>query len=68
MCEVAVYITRGDDSEELLMEDVCLIKPDEESGGLFLQSIFGEQLIVDATIGQANFSGHKLLLKETGPK
>ncbi|PLX44928.1 MAG: RNA-binding protein [Deltaproteobacteria bacterium] len=63
MCEAAVFLKRGGDDEELLLEDVCIIRPDEETGGLFLQNIFGEQRIVKATFDVANLSGHRIVLK-----
>ncbi|PLX40505.1 MAG: RNA-binding protein [Deltaproteobacteria bacterium] len=65
MCEATVFLKRGTDEEELLLEDVCIIRPDEETGGLFLQNIFGEQRIVSATFDVANLSGHRIVLKAT---
>ena len=64
MCEATVFLRRGEGVEELLLEDVCIIRPDEETGGLFLQNIFGEQRIVNAVFDVANLSGHRILLKE----
>jgi predicted RNA-binding protein len=63
MCEAVVYVERGG-QEELLLEDVCLIRPDEEAGGLLVRSIFGEQKIIDAYVCRADLAGHRIVLKE----
>ena len=63
MCEATVYVER-EGSEELLLEDVCLIRPDEESGGLLLRNIFGEQRLVAGVICRADLAGHRIGVKE----
>ena len=47
MCEANVYLLK-DGEEELLMEEVDIIRPEE--GKYYLRSVFGEQKVVDAKI------------------
>lgn len=60
MCEHNAYLIR-DGEEELVMESVDIIIPEEE--GVYLQNIFGEQLLVKARIKQMNLVDHHILLE-----
>ena len=61
MCEANAYIMR-DDEEELVMEAVDTVEP--ENGGLRLVSIFGDQKFMRAHIHALFLVNHKILLKE----
>jgi len=61
MCEANAYIMR-DDEEELVMEAVDTVEP--ENGGLRLVNIFGDQKFMRAHIHALFLVNHKILLKE----
>jgi predicted RNA-binding protein len=61
MCEAAAFIIR-DGKEELLLDSVDLLEPD--NGNLRLINIFGEQKIVAAKIKQLSLVNHKIILEE----
>lgn len=52
MCEANVFLSNGE-QEELFLEQVDLIEPDEE--GLRLVDIFGKQKFIKAKIRDMNF-------------
>lgn len=62
MCEANAYIKKGD-KEELVMEAVDMVEPDEN--GIKLVSIFGEQKFLKASIHSLALVDHKIYLKET---
>ncbi|TSA11408.1 MAG: CooT family nickel-binding protein [Deltaproteobacteria bacterium] len=61
MCETNAYILQ-DDREELLMDSVILLRP--EDGKIYLRSLLGKEKYVEATIQEINFLDHRLVLKE----
>ncbi len=61
MCEANAYIVR-EGKEELVLEDIALLRPEEE--GLYLQNIFGEQKRVKARIKEMNLLDHRIILVE----
>ena len=61
MCEANAYLMR-DGKEELVMESVDIIIPEEE--GIYLQNIFGEQRLVKARIKEMNLVDHRILLEQ----
>lgn len=60
MCEANAYLVE-DEKEQLIMESVDTVEPDEE--GLRLVNIFGEQKFVKARIHSLSLVDHKILLK-----
>ena len=48
MCETNAYIEK-DGSEELYLENVDIIKPEE--GRIFMKNLFGEQKFVSKCVG-----------------
>ncbi len=60
MCEATVYLLK-DGQEEILLEGVDLIEPEE--GGLRLVSIFGEQKVVQAKIKNMSLVNHRIILE-----
>jgi predicted RNA-binding protein len=64
MCEATAYISQGDGSEELLLEDVDLIEP-EEDGKIRLVSIYGEQKVVQARIKSMSLVNHRVVLAQS---
>ncbi len=62
MCEANAYIKKAD-TEELVMESVDLVEP--EDGGVKLINIFGEQKFLKARISQLSLVDHKIFLEET---
>lgn len=61
MCEANAYLVQNG-KEELLMESVDVVRPEEE--GIYLQDIFGGQRTVKAKIKQMNLVDHRILLEE----
>ena len=61
MCQSNAYVNRNG-KEELILEDVGLIKP--EDGKVLLISIFGEERIVDADIKFIDLLHHKIVLEK----
>ena len=61
MCEANAYLIK-DDKEELILESVDVIKPNDE-GGYQLVSIFGEQKNVAGTIKFMNLVEHKIVFE-----
>jgi len=59
MCEANAYLLR-DGREELIMESVDLVEP-EEGGGYRLVNIFGDQKTIKAQIKQMNLVDHKVV-------
>lgn len=62
MCEANVYISSGDDQEELFLEQVDIIEPFEE--GLRLVDIFGKQKFIKARIKDMNLLNHRIILEK----
>jgi len=60
MCEANAYLIQ-DGKEELLMESVDVVRPEDE--GIYLQDIFGGQRTVKAKIKQMNLVDHRILLE-----
>ena len=61
MCEANVYLL-AEGKEELVMESVDIVKP--ESGRVFIQGIFGQQLWVRGRIKEMNLVDHRIVLEE----
>ncbi len=61
MCEAAAFMVR-DGKEELILESVDLLEPD--NGNIRLVNIFGEQKILAARIKQLSLVNHKIILEE----
>jgi predicted RNA-binding protein len=61
MCEANAYIYQ-DGKEELYLENVDIIKPEE--GKIFLRNLFGEQKVFDGEIKEVSLLHHKIVLKK----
>ncbi|NJL58871.1 MAG: CooT family nickel-binding protein [Desulfobacteraceae bacterium] len=64
MCEANAYIVK-DGQEELLMESVDVIEPEDDDRRYRLVSIFGEQKSIRGRISLMNLVDHKIFLKNT---
>lgn len=62
MCEASAFFFK-DGQEELILESVDLIEP-EEQDQFRLVSIFGEQKIIKAKLKSMNLVGHKILFEQ----
>ncbi|MBF0377490.1 MAG: CooT family nickel-binding protein [Desulfamplus sp.] len=62
MCEANAYMVK-DGKEELLMESVDLIEPEDNNSSYRIMSIFGEQKIVKGRIKSMNLVAHKILFE-----
>ncbi len=60
MCEATAYLMK-DGKEEMLLESVDLIEP--EDGKIRLVNIFGEQKVVDARIKVMALGNNKIILE-----
>ncbi|MHB1126448.1 MAG: CooT family nickel-binding protein [Bacillota bacterium] len=61
MCEANAYLV-NEDGEELLLENVDRIIPQED--GLLLEDIFGKRKIVKARIKEMTLVEHKIILEK----
>ena len=61
MCEANVYLL-VEGKEELVMEGVDIIEPD--NGSVFIQGIFGQQRRVKGRIKEMNLVNHRIVLEE----
>lgn len=59
MCELNAYVLDNGE-EELVMEDVAVIKP--EAGDVILSDIMGRQKKIPGTIGEVRVMEHKIYL------
>jgi predicted RNA-binding protein len=62
MCESNAFFLR-DGEEELVMESVDLIKP-EEQGRIRLENIFGEQKLITGKLRRMNLVDHKIFFEQ----
>jgi predicted RNA-binding protein len=62
MCEANAFFFKND-QEELILENVDLIEP-EEQDKFRLVSIFGEQKIIKGKLKSMNLVGHKILFEQ----
>ena len=60
MCEANVYVREKDGTEQLYLENVDLLRP--EDGRLFMKNLFGEQKFFDGDIGEISLIKHKIIL------
>jgi predicted RNA-binding protein len=61
MCEANAYIYK-DGSEELYLENVDVIKP--EDGKIFLKNLFGEQKVFEGEIREVSLLRHRIILEK----
>jgi predicted RNA-binding protein len=61
MCEANAYVYR-DGSEELYLESVDIMKP--EDGKVYLRNLFGEQKVFEGEIREVSLLKHKILLEK----
>jgi predicted RNA-binding protein len=64
MCEAKVFLKK-DDREQLIMEDVVRMQPDE--GMYLLVNLLGEQKLVHGDIERIDFLKHAIYMKESPP-
>jgi predicted RNA-binding protein len=62
MCEGNAYFFR-DDKEELILNSVDLVKP-QDDGGFLLIDIFGTQKILKGKLKQMNLVDHKIIFED----
>ncbi len=60
MCEANAYIYR-DGNEELYLENVDVMKPEE--GKIFLKNLFGEQKVFEGQIREISLLRHRIVLE-----
>lgn len=61
MCEANAFLLK-DGEEELLMENVDILRPEGER--VYIRDIFGEQRWVDARIKEMNLVQHRIILEK----
>lgn len=61
MCEANAYVIKDGD-EELYLENVDIMKPEE--GRIFLKNLFGEQKVFEGQIKEISLLRHKILLEK----
>jgi len=60
MCESNAYVIE-DGNERLIMESVCLVKPQEDS--VLLRSLFGEETVIQGKLRELDLTGHKIVVE-----
>ncbi|MFH1114750.1 MAG: CooT family nickel-binding protein [Pseudomonadota bacterium] len=60
MCESNAYVIE-DGNERLVMESVCMVKPQE--GSVLLRSLFGEETMVQGTLRELDLTGHRIVVE-----
>ncbi|MBI5590001.1 MAG: CooT family nickel-binding protein [Deltaproteobacteria bacterium] len=63
MCEANAYIVT-DGREELVMESVDVVEPEDDHSRYRLTSIFGDQKIIRGRITLMNLVDHKILFEK----
>jgi len=63
MCEANAYIVK-DGREELVMESVDVVEPEEDVSRYRLVNIFGEQKVIRGRILLMNLVDHKILFEK----
>ncbi|MBI5188356.1 MAG: CooT family nickel-binding protein [Nitrospirae bacterium] len=61
MCEANAYVYK-DGNEELYLENVDIMKPEE--GRIFLRNLFGEQKVFDGVIREISLLRHRIVLEK----
>jgi len=61
MCEANAYISRNN-KEELILESVDLVKP-QDDGGFLLVDIFGSQKTIRGKLKEMNLVDHKIIFE-----
>ena len=62
MCEANAYIYR-EDKEELILNSVDLVKP-QNDGGYLLVDIFGTQKVIKCKLKEMNLVDHKIIFED----
>lgn len=62
MCETNVYIEKTEGKEELYLENVDIIRPEDKK--IYMKNLFGEQKLFEGTIKEISLVKHKIILKE----
>jgi predicted RNA-binding protein len=61
MCEANAYVIK-DGNEELYLENVDVMKPEE--GKILLKNLFGEQKVFEGQIKEISLLRHKIILEK----
>ncbi len=61
MCEANAYLIK-DGKEILILEDVDIIRPEEDK--IYLKSLFGEQKSIKGRIKEITLVNHKIIIEE----
>jgi predicted RNA-binding protein len=61
MCEANAYVYK-DGQEELYLENVDILKPEE--GKIYLRNFFGEQKVFEGNIKEISLIQHKIILEQ----
>jgi len=59
MCESNAFLIK-DGSEEVVMENVDILRPDDD--GIYLENLFGEHLKLKARVKEMDLVDHRILL------
>ena len=62
MCEANVYLIDEQGKEQLFLESVDKIQPDDEK--LILENIFGQRKIITAKIKEMELVNHRIVLEK----
>ncbi|MCK5427556.1 MAG: CooT family nickel-binding protein [Thermodesulfovibrionia bacterium] len=61
MCEANAYIEKNNGEEELYLENVDILRPEE--GKIYMKNLFGEEKYFNGSIKEISLIKHKITLK-----
>lgn len=61
MCESSAYLRKNENDEELLLEDVVMVKP--RPGMITLTNILGDRKEIEAEIDHIDLMKHRIILR-----
>ncbi len=61
MCDTNAYIWKDEENEELYLESVTLIRP--EDGSVYLKNLFGEEKRFEGRIREVSLKTNRVLLE-----
>ncbi|HHX86972.1 MAG TPA: CooT family nickel-binding protein [Firmicutes bacterium] len=64
MCQSSVFLIKKDGREELVMEDVSIIKPQDDQ--ILMVGMLGERKQIPARIKELQLMEHRIILEEIG--
>lgn len=62
MCETNAFLVSDGGNEELLLDNVDIIRPGD--GRVYMRNLFGEEKVVEGNIKEISLSRHRIVLEK----